>query len=76
MAIDKIVKTRKEHTCGLCGKLHPAGTKMMYMEGKDPVYDDIEVVGGATYEKQTGIKYWKVWYCYDDGLGSTLPPCS
>ncbi len=74
--IERVVKIRKKRKCSLCHETHQIGAKMHYVEDRGPAYGDIETVGGIAYEKQTGIKYYKDWYCYDSGLGMTIPPCT
>ena len=56
--MEKIVKTRKEHKCGYCGKTIPIGASAFYIEGKYPLYkpDKHEVVSRLD-DKQVGIKY-------------------
>lgn len=74
--MEKLVVIRKKRKCSLCGEKHLPGDKMHYIEVRQPVYGDIKQVGANAWEKQTGIKYCKDWYCYDDGLGLTIPPCT
>ena len=74
--MDKIVKTKTEHKCGYCEKTIPKGIKAFYMDGKDPVYelDEYEAANGLD-GKQVGIKYWKVWYCFN-GSTDNMPACA
>jgi hypothetical protein len=68
--MEKIVKTRKDHNCGYCNKVIPKGSEAYYMEGKTPKY---EIKGFE--EKQIGIEYYKVYYCFG-GEGDNMPACA
>ena len=68
--MDKIVKTRKDHKCAYCGKTILKGSTACYMEGRNPKY---EVKGFE--EKQIGIEYFKVYYCYG-AEGDNMPACA
>jgi hypothetical protein len=68
--MDKIVKTRKDHKCAYCGKTILKGSTACYMEGRHPKY---EVKGFE--EKQIGIEYFKVYYCYG-AEGDNMPSCA
>ena len=57
--MDKIVTTRKDHECCYCRRVIPKGSKALYIEGKEPRYDD-------EFEDQIGIKYYRVWLCHND----------
>lgn len=75
MGINKIVKCRKEHTCAMCEKTISKGDKAYYMEIKNPVYetDFTDAVTGCE-GKQVGLKYLKLYYCYDENT-ELMPAC-
>ena len=73
MGVNKIVKCRKEHTCAMCERTINVGEKAYYMELKTPKYD-VEQVGASTYEKQIGVEYHKLYYCYDENT-DLMPAC-
>jgi len=52
---DQVVTCRKDHKCTYCGAAIKAGEEAIYKEGKNPVYDKDFI--------QTGIQYWKAWFC-------------
>lgn len=51
--MDKIVKTRQEHPCEICGFTIEAGSLAEYMEGRSAKYD--------LQDRQIGIEYFKLW---------------
>ena len=52
--VNKIIKTRKDHKCSICGKIIKKGETAEYYETRYPKYNYIADV-------QTGIKYIKLW---------------
>lgn len=52
--MDKIVKTRKDHTCDMCNEIIPKAKKAMFYSGRSPKYDN--------NEKQIGIEYFKGYF--------------
>lgn len=67
--MDKVVKTNKKHRCEYCGNIIPKGSKAFYMEGRTPKYER-----KGFEEKQIGIEYYKVYYCYA-GIDDNMPAC-
>ena len=61
MAIDKLITTRKEHTCSCCGKVIPKGSKAWYVSKKMPKYE----YTSDDEEKQVGIDYFRAYFCFD-----------
>jgi hypothetical protein len=51
--MEKTVKTRANHPCGICGHLIKIGDLAEYMEGKNPKFDKDD--------NQIGIEFYKVW---------------
>lgn len=69
--MEKVIqKTRKDHTCCFCNKVIDKGSKALYVEGKSPKYEETDK---PFEEKQTGIEYYKLYYCWD---GNTIPSCN
>jgi hypothetical protein len=52
---NQVVTCRKDHQCANCGAVIQAGEEAIYMETRFPVYDKDFI--------QTGINYWKAWFC-------------
>lgn len=68
--MDKILITRKDHKCAYCNKIIPKGSKAYYMEGRHPKYET-----KGFEEKQIGIEYFKVYYCFGAD-GDNMPACA
>ena len=58
MAINKIVKVRKEHKCHMCGDVIKKGEYANYIAFKSPKYDYAK-------DTQIGITYINIWYCIE-----------
>jgi phage FluMu protein Com len=69
--VSKVVKCRKQHRCSMCGRIIQKGEQANYMEIKQPRYE-VEMIGHISIDKQVGIEYLKLYYCYD---GTNMPPC-
>ena len=76
MAIEKIVKTRKKHTCCICNKTIMQKSEAYYWEYKAPKYKNIfDSDGYFFYEVQIGIEYHKDYaheQCVDDSRNDVL----
>lgn len=55
---EREIKTRKPHICDSCGGKINSGEIVLFGEGKDPKYEDIDLGG-----KQIGIEYYKYYIC-------------
>ena len=55
--VDKIIKTRKDHRCSICGKIIKKGETAEYYETRYPKYCYVSDV----QDVQIGIKYIKHW---------------
>lgn len=52
--VNKVIKTRKNHKCSICGKIIKKGETAAYYETRYAKYDYIA-------DEQIGIKYIKLW---------------
>lgn len=61
---NKLITIRKPHFCESCNCEFPKGTKMLYVEYRNPVYEINNGIGvDIQIDQQIGIEYVKVYNC-------------